>query len=168
MPKVRLPFKTRREVERYFGGKRIECLLCGEWFHRLSGHLATKHSISTDDYKHQFGLPWSRGLVSESSRAKSGWNEQRRAKQRKLVSRTRFFKFAHPASRRQVAPFLRAEDIRKLGTHAVGFSKRFESEVRSLFRKGLTDEAIAQALGVNRMTVNKRTRRWRSAGRKYA
>jgi len=29
-------FKTRREVERYFGGKTIECLLCGQRFRRLA------------------------------------------------------------------------------------------------------------------------------------
>jgi hypothetical protein len=166
MPKVRLPFKARREVERYFGGKRIECLLSANGFIvcQVIWRPSTASRQTTTSIN--LGFPGA-GDVSESSRGK-GWNEQRRAKQRKLVSRTRFFKFAHPASRRQVAPFLRAENIRKLGTHAVGFSKRFESEVRSLFRKGLTDEAIAQARGVNRMTVNKRTRRWRSARRKYA
>ena len=37
--------------------------------------------------------------------------------------------------------------------------------VRILFKQGLTDAAIAHILKVNRMTVNRRTKRWRSRKR---
>ncbi len=155
------PFRTRRQVERYFRGKTIKCLLCGKRFGRLSFHLAAKHGVTTDEYKDRFGLPWSRGLTSALSRARSGWNEARRAKASRLARRSQFFKFAHPATRREAVPFLKVEAARNLGPNAAGFGKGFEMRVRVLFGKGLTDAAIAKALDVNRTTVNQRTKRWR-------
>jgi DNA-binding NarL/FixJ family response regulator len=65
--------------------------------------------------------------------------------------------------RRKLAPFLRDEALRHLGAHAVGFGKKFESRVWTLFRRGLTDAAIAEMLGVNTMTVNRRTKQWRKS-----
>ena len=158
---IQSPFRSRREVERYFGGERIKCLVCGKWFRRLSFHLAAKHGMTTDDYKGQFGLPWSRGLVCSESHANSGWDDERRAKARKRAHRSKFFKFAHPAPRREMAPFLRAEALKNLGPNAIGFGSEFESRVRVLFKRGLTDAAIAETLEVNRMTVNQRTKHWR-------
>jgi hypothetical protein len=61
--------------------------------------------------------------------------------------------------------FLKVENVRNLGANAVGFGKEFESRVRILFKQGLTDAAVAQILKVNRMTVNLRTKRWRSRKR---
>jgi len=154
-------FRTRREVESYFSGKTIKCLLCGGRFGRLSFHLAAKHGVTTDEYKSGFGLPWSRGLTSALSRANSGWNDHRRAKASRLARKSKFFKFAHPAPRREAAPFLRVEAAKNLSANAAGFGKAFESRVRVLFGRGLTDAAIAKVLRVNRMTVNQRTKRWR-------
>ncbi len=162
----RPPFRTRREVERYFGGKTIKCLLCGKQFGRLSFHLAAKHSVTTDDYKSRFGLPWSWGLTSAPSHVNSGWNDDRRAKASRLAQRSRFFKFAHSVPHRKVAPFLKAELVKNLGVNAVCFGKRFESRVHALFDRGFTDAAIAQALNVNRTTVNLRTKHWRKPKRK--
>ena len=162
----RHPFRTRREVERYFGGKTIKCLLCGKRFGRLSFHLAAKHSVTTDDYKSRFGLPWSWGLTSAQSYVNSGWNDDRRAKASRLARRSRFFKFAHSVPHRKVAPFLKAEVVKNFGVNAVGFGKRFESRVHVLFDRGFTDAAIARALNVNRTTVNLRTKHWRRPKRK--
>jgi ROS/MUCR transcriptional regulator protein len=160
------PFKTRREVERYFSGKTIECLLCGRRFRRLSFHLAAKHATTTDEYKSLFGLPWVRGLTSALSHARSGWTKKRKVKASKLARRTRFFKLAHPAPRRKSAAYLQIEAVRHLGHYATGFGAQFETRVWRLFAKGLTDAAIAQALKVTRTTVNRRTKHWRKkAGR---
>jgi hypothetical protein len=157
-------FQTRREVERYFGGKTITCLICGGRYGRLSFHLAAKHGMTTDEYKAHFGLPWSRGLISALSLANSGWDSKRRAKASRLARKTKFFKFAHMnGQRRKLAPFLRDEALKHLGTHAVGFGKKFESRVLTLFRRGLTDAAIAEMLDVNTMTVNRRTKHWRKS-----
>jgi ROS/MUCR transcriptional regulator protein len=159
-------FRTRRQVERYFGGKTIKCLLCGRRFGRLSFHLAAKHGVTTDDYKSRFGLPWHRGLTSALSHANSGWNDDRKAEASKVARHTQFFKFGPLAPRRELAPFLRVEAVKHLGVNAAGFGKIFESRVRILFKRGLTDAAIAQALNVNKMTVNLRTKRWRGSRRK--
>jgi hypothetical protein len=158
---IRRPFRTRREVERYFSGKTIKCLLCGRRFGRLSFHLAAKHGLTTDQYKARFGLPWTRGLSSAESHAKSGWNRKRKREAARLARKTQFFKFANQMSRRQVAPFLKVEAVEHLGASAIGFDKRFESRVRTLFGQGLRDKEIADVLGVNRMTVNRRTKHWR-------
>lgn len=158
--------RTRREVERYFGGKTIKCLLCERRFGRLSFHLAAKHGVTTDDYKSQFGLPWTRGLTSAVSHANSGWSDDRKGKASKLARRTRFFKLAHTAPRRRVAPFLQAEAAEHLGANAAGFGKGFDARVRILFARGLKDASIAEALNVNRNTVNRRTKQWRKTKRK--
>lgn len=161
-----LLFRTRGAVERYFGGKTIKCLLCGKRFRRLSFHLAAKHSVTTDDYKNRFGLPWIRGLTSASSHANSGWNNKRKAKASRLARKSRFFTYAHQASRREAALFLKLESARNLGANAAGFGKEFDLRVRILFKRGLTDALIARILKVNRMTVNRRTKRWRSPARR--
>jgi hypothetical protein len=155
------PFKTRREVERYFGSKEIQCLLCGGRFRRLSFHLAAKHDTTTDEYKGEFGLPWSRGLSCPDSRKHSGWTAARRANASKQARASQFFKFAHPAPRREDAPFLKLERLEHLGARAAGFGSRFERRVLVLFKKGLTDGAIARRLKVCLTTVNRRTKRWR-------
>ena len=154
-------FKTRRDIERYFGGKTIECLFCGQRFRRLGGHLAAKHEMSVDEYRTRFGLPWTRGLTSAASAASSGWTNKRKAKARRLARINQFFERAHLTRRRAPAPFLKTEAIQNLGKHAVGFGKAFERQVRALFDKGLTDAAVARALDVGRATVTYRTMHWR-------
>ena len=154
-------FKTRRDIERYFGGKTIECLLCMQRFRRPGGHLAAKHEMSVDEYRSRFGLPWTRGLTSAASVASSGWTDERKAKARKLARISRFFERAHLTPRRAPAPFLQTEAVENLGKHAVGFGQAFERRVRALFDKGLTDAAIARALDVGRATVTYRTMHWR-------
>lgn len=58
------------EIRAYFGGDRITCLRCGKSYRRLSvNHLHQIHSLTEDDYRAMYGLPWRRGLVSEASRA---------------------------------------------------------------------------------------------------
>lgn len=158
-------FKTRSDIERYFGGKTIECLLCMRRFRRLGGHLAAKHEMSVDEYRSRFGLPWTRGLTSAASVASSGWTDERKAKARKLARINRFYERAHLTPRRAPAPFLQTEAVENLGKHAVGFGQAFERRVHALFDKGLTDAAIARALDVGRATVTYRTMHWRKRKR---
>lgn len=166
MSRTRQPFRSRQEVERYFSGKTIQCLLCGERFCRLSFHLSAKHKVTTDEYKSRFGLPWTRGLTSAASRANSGWSEKRKRNARRLARRTQFYRFAHPAPRRAVAPFLITEAKQHLCSNALGFGRTFETRAHALFRRGLSDAQIARVLGVHRMTVNRRTKCWRKSKRK--
>jgi hypothetical protein len=37
-------FRTRRQIERYFSGDTIECLICGRHFKRLQTQLVALHS----------------------------------------------------------------------------------------------------------------------------
>jgi predicted transcriptional regulator len=158
-------FQTRAQVNRYFGGTTIRCLLCGGRFRRLASHLALKHGTSASGYKRRFGLPWSRGLTSATSHRKSGWNAKRRAVASKLAHRTRFFEHAHTTSRRESPEYIKREWSKNLGAHSRGFGSRFERSVRKLFERGLVDREIARTLGVNRMTVNQITRKWRKSKR---
>ena len=154
-------FKTRREVERYFDGDTIECLLCGQHFKRLQTHLAAKHEMTADQYKRQFGLPWTRGLTSATSFANSGWTDERKAGAQKLAEQSRFFELAHLATRREVAPFLKVEAIEHLGVNAKAFGEKFDLRVRALAQKGLSSRAIARVLKVAHSTVLDRIKRWR-------
>jgi ROS/MUCR transcriptional regulator protein len=167
MNSIKAPFfRTAEEVDQYFAGDRIKCLICGMQFRRLWAHLAAKHKTSVDDYRVQFGLPWTRGLTSSASNAAAGWTPARKKKARKLAKKTRFFELAHASNRRQLAPFLKEQAIQNLGKHAVGFGDSFERQVRILFAKGLTDGAIAKKLGVGRATVTYRTMHWRKQRRR--
>jgi hypothetical protein len=82
-----------------------------------------------------------------------------------LARKNRFFERAHATPRRAPAPFLKAEAVKNLGKHAVGFGKAFERRVRALFDEGVTDAAIARALNVGRTTVTYRTMHWRKRKR---
>jgi hypothetical protein len=153
------PAETRRDIERYFSGDTIECLICGRHFKRLQRHLAAKHGLSADDYKKQFGLPWTRGLTSATSLANSGWTDDRKAKARKFARKSRFFELAHVTPRRELAPFLKAEAVEHLGVNAKALGKKFDLQVRALAEKGLSIRAIARVLNVSHTTVLKRSKR---------
>ena len=108
-------FKTRRDVERYFQGKTIECLHCGQRFRRLAGHLTAKHEMSVDEYRIRFGLPSSRGLTSAASVASSGWTDERKAKARKLAGKNRFFERAQRDTAASTCPVPEGGSGQKLG-----------------------------------------------------
>jgi hypothetical protein len=59
----RIGFQTLEEVEKYLSGDKIQCLLCGKWFVALGQHIAKSHDISIPEYKVEFNIPHSRGLV---------------------------------------------------------------------------------------------------------
>ena len=71
-------FKTRRDIERYFSGDTIECLICGRHFKRLNRHLAakqtcrqiTKEQIDAEGMQLR-PLPWAGDPASPSRRARS-------------------------------------------------------------------------------------------------
>lgn len=163
------PFATRHDVDRYLGGETIECLLCGQHFRRLGGHLRAAHGVSANEYRSSFGLPWARGLISAASVAASGWTEKRKTEARRLALGSRFFELAHTTPRRELAPFLKSEAVKHLGIDPSILSTSFERRVRILFEKGLSDRAIARELRVGASTVNRRTRHLRDkrAGRGF-
>jgi hypothetical protein len=59
-------FTNKEEIDEYFSNADgIQCLLCGEIYQTLNGHLQIKHAISHEEYRARYGLPWRRGLVSK-------------------------------------------------------------------------------------------------------
>ena len=54
------------EVKEYFDHDRITCLLCGRTYANLGLHISRTHQLSLDEYKEQYGLPWSYGLAGRA------------------------------------------------------------------------------------------------------
>jgi len=65
------PFQNKADVEHYFAGDRLMCLMCGKSYVTLPPHLKASHGLSSDDYKVQFGIPFSFGLAGSSFRERS-------------------------------------------------------------------------------------------------
>ena len=61
-------FATVEEIKEYFAQDTLICLLCGKEFICLSGHIHASHEISSDDYREQFGIPWTYGLSGHAFR----------------------------------------------------------------------------------------------------
>ncbi len=69
----------------YFASYKIQCLLCGRWFHWIAGpHLTKIHGITIDEYKEMYGLPWSRGLNGEICHEKKIENAKRLYEQKMI------------------------------------------------------------------------------------
>lgn len=64
-------FATMKELEKYFGGNRLTCLLCGKRCVQLASHIRPAHGLSADDYREMFGIPWTYGLAGKSFRLRS-------------------------------------------------------------------------------------------------
>lgn len=60
-------FETKEQVDRYFSGDVIECLLCGRELKSLGAHLVRIHGTDEEKYKQRYGLPLSRGLTCEAA-----------------------------------------------------------------------------------------------------
>src|SRR5579863_6997093 len=65
------PFQTMQEVDDYLSGSTITCLVCGRSLQRLNRHIQSAHHLTPEEYRVQFGIPFSRSLTSACSRAKS-------------------------------------------------------------------------------------------------
>ncbi len=86
-------FKTKEEVDSYYAGEKIQCLLCGKWFRQVHEmHLKRIHRISSDDYREMYGLPWRRGLIGTLCRQKKSENAKRMIAEGKLLKLTDEFR----------------------------------------------------------------------------
>ena len=59
-------FTTKEDIDEYFSGETVVCLICGKKYKSLTPHIKAKHKMSAREYKKDFGLPLSRGLNSEN------------------------------------------------------------------------------------------------------
>lgn len=55
-------FTDIEELEEYYAGEKITCLLCGNDFNSLNHHLRKMHEMTVDEYRIEYGLPFARGL----------------------------------------------------------------------------------------------------------
>jgi hypothetical protein len=62
--------QSKKDVESYYSGDKIECLICGKLFKALATHIVRVHGYTVDGYKQEFNLPWGRGLTSEKTSQK--------------------------------------------------------------------------------------------------
>ena len=60
-------FKSIDEVRTYLSGDRIVCLLCGKEYRKLGVHIQKIHGVTPDQYKEQYGIPWTYGLLCSDS-----------------------------------------------------------------------------------------------------
>ncbi len=73
-------FTSVEELDAYFKEHKLTCLLCGRHYVQLGNHISQGHKISMDEYKEQFGLPWTYGLMGNACRKKfSSYLKKRRA-----------------------------------------------------------------------------------------
>jgi len=73
-------FENKKEIDSYFAGNKIQCLLCGKRFKALPQHLERTHDITADDYRERYGLPWRRGLCGTGTSKKLSRNMHERLK----------------------------------------------------------------------------------------
>jgi hypothetical protein len=78
MIKVHKRFKNSKQVDDYFDGDKIQCLICYKWYKSLYKHLTCVHEMSSDDYKKKFNIPWSKKLQAQSTTKKMAINGRRR------------------------------------------------------------------------------------------
>jgi hypothetical protein len=64
-------FTNLDAVRDYRGGETIECLVCGKQMRRIGAKHLEMHGMNGDDYREQFGIPWSWSLTSAASREAS-------------------------------------------------------------------------------------------------
>lgn len=58
-------FYGEKGVMKEIGGKAV-CHICGKRFHHLGAHVVATHELTADDYRNEFGLNRSTGLISEA------------------------------------------------------------------------------------------------------
>lgn len=79
---------TGDEIKAYFSGDSICCLLCGKNYRSLGLHLSRVHSVSDEEYREMYGLPWGRGLTCHETYeaySESSKTEEKRAHMRAIA-----------------------------------------------------------------------------------
>jgi hypothetical protein len=107
-------FEDKKEIDHYFAGGKIQCLLCGKRFKSLPTHLIRVHEINPDQYKEKYGLPWRRGLCGVGTSEKLSKNMFDRQKNGFQPPIEIAWKKTERAKRRKDQPFLVKAKINSL------------------------------------------------------
>ncbi len=109
-----MQFKNKKEIEKYFEGDKIECLICGKQFKALGTHLLHKHNMEVDEYKKEFGLPWGRGLTSNMTKQKQSMIlKDRLETDHRMVMTQEIMHKGQQASKRQMPKFAKKESSKR-------------------------------------------------------
>ena len=79
-------FSKVEELKEYLDHDRLTCLLCGRNYINLGLHISAAHKISMDEYREQFGIPWTYGLAGKTFRARASKNVKDMRKSGKWAS----------------------------------------------------------------------------------
>ncbi len=105
-------FESKEEVDSYFAGEKIQCLLCGRWYMSISGtHLPRIHGIYSEAYKEMYGLPWRRGLIGTLTRKKKVKHAKRLRTEGKLLNPPEVCRKGR-SCRRPIQPYQRDRIVR--------------------------------------------------------
>lgn len=156
---MQLPFKTKEDIEYYFKGDKIQCLICGKWFKALNGHFKA-HGMNVDQYKEMFGLPWSRGLCGCKTADKFRDNAETLRSKGLLL--TGFVSDEHEKKVHRRGPIRtnlshskdRSDFFKKLGAKNKYESLDFD-ECWRLFNGGMTQAKIGKKFGMSQSAVGR-------------
>lgn len=91
---------------------KIQCKICGQYFHRVSCHVNKAHGMSASEYKQKFGYKQSEGLCSERSRIITSRQSAERYRQNKMqlfIERSKNTKFPAGVCGRKLKKQITAE-----------------------------------------------------------
>lgn len=99
-------FQSKEEVDSYYAGEKIQCLLCGRWYRSICGtHLPHIHGIHPEAYKEMYGLPWGRGLNGTLTRKKRVKQAKRLRTEGKLKNLPKKFRGGKAAHSKPFQPY---------------------------------------------------------------
>jgi hypothetical protein len=134
-------FKTKDEIDQYFSDPDgIQCLLCGRLLKNLSLHLRIVHGVSHVQYRHHYGLPWRKGLVSKNVSKKLSSNLTRRIKNGSFVPTpdNKAAAIGNRTARRKDQPFftsLKSKTAKKLNKNKIKYLHKDYEKVLSVMLK---------------------------------
>jgi hypothetical protein len=133
-------FRAKTEIENYFAGNKVQCLLCGKLFKALPTHLERTHDITADDYREQYGLPWKRGLCGVGTSEKLSINMLERRSQGFRAPIEKTCKNTGRRNRRPDQPFLvkaKKDNIQRL---IEKYRKYADQDYRNVLKKMLKEK----------------------------
>lgn len=111
-------FSEVAQIRDYFAQEKLQCLLCGREYGNLGLHITRGHSVSHDDYKAEFGIPWTYGLAGTKFKTTLSRRFKKMIKEGKIKKPTKaHLKNLHAATRKKNHPIVEAfrkESRRKL------------------------------------------------------
>ena len=156
-----MDFLTKKEIETYLSGDKIQCLLCGKKFKMLGPHLNQTHEITADEYRDIYGLPYGRGLCCKSTKDKFIEQANKLREEGKIltgfVSKNHKIK-THKKGPRRITPLHskdRSRFMKKISLERTKYLDLDFDKCWELFNSGMTQKQIGKKFGVGQMTISR-------------